>query len=195
MEESKIINQVEIQRFWPTSKLASLFGVTGKEIQRITALGILKSKGPDGRRQYDVLESTREYITYIRDQPKQKRVESGNLENEKLQADIDLKKAKAKVAEIELQELEGTMHRSEDVEEAFNDLVFGIRSMFMAMPGRLAVDVAEFKTPAETSARIQEEVNEILNSLTEYQYDPVEYRRRVRERRGWVMSEDEKPED
>ena len=71
------------------------------------------------------------------------------------------------------------------------DLVFNIRSMLMAMPGRLAVDTAELASPAETSARIQEEVNEILLSLSQYHYDPEEYKKRVKDRQGWAMIEDD----
>ncbi|MBQ2361997.1 MAG: hypothetical protein II287_00115, partial [Bacteroidaceae bacterium] len=45
-------------------------------------------------------------------------------------------------------ELEGKMHRSEDVEAVMTDLVYTIRSMLMALPGRLAVDVVSTKTAA-----------------------------------------------
>ena len=82
------------------------------------------------------------------------------------------------------------MHRAEDVEAMTTDLVFSIRSALMAMPGRLAVDTAELETPAETSARIQDEVNEVLLSLSQYQYDPEEYKKRVKDRQGWASVEE-----
>jgi len=168
--------------------------VTGREVQRLTEIGILKAEGTERSRKYNLEESVRAYVIYLRDQPKQKRVEAGALENEKLQAEISIKKTKAKVAELEFSELEGSMHRSEDVEAAFTDLVFYVRSAFLAMPGRLAVDVADLKTPAEVSARIQEEVNEVLNTLSEYRYDPEEYKKRVKERQGWITADDETEE-
>lgn len=117
--------------------------------------------------------------------------QNDKLETDKLQAEVDIKSAKARVAELQLAELEGTMHRAEDVEAITTDLVFNIRSMLMAMPGRLAVDTAELASPAETSARIQEEVNEILLSLSQYHYDPEEYKKRVKDRQGWAMIEDD----
>ena len=52
------------------------------------------------------------------------------------------------------------------------------------------VDTAELETPAETSARIQEEVNEVLLSLSQYQYDPEEYKKRVKDRQGWASVEE-----
>lgn len=82
-------------------------------------------------------------------------------------------------------ELEGTMHRSEDVEAVMTDLVYNIRSMLIALPGRLAVDVVAAQTAAEASEIIRAEVYKILEELAAYKYDPEEYARRVRDREGW----------
>lgn len=180
---------------WSSTEIADLFGVGTREIRRLTEIGIIKAEGLERSRKYDAKEVTKTYIAYLRDQPKQKKTANEELENKKIRAEISIKEVKAKTAELELQELEGSMHRAEDVETVFNDLVFTIRSAFMAMPGRLAVDTAELTTPAETSARIQEEVNEVLSTLSQYRYDPEEYRRKVRERKGWLMNEDEELED
>ena len=136
-------------------------------------------------------EATRDYIKHLRQQLDKKQGSRNNkLETDKLHAEVDIKNAKARVAELQLAELEGTMHRAEDVEAMTNDLVFGIRSALMAIPGRLAVDTAELETPAETSARIQEEVNEVLLSLSQYQYAPEEYKKRVKDRQGWSNVEE-----
>lgn len=77
------------------------------------------------------------------------------------------------------------MHRSEDVEAVMTDLVYTIRSMLMALPGRLAVDVVSAKTAAEASEVIRAEVYKVLEELAGYKYDPEEYARRVRDREGW----------
>ena len=92
--------------------------------------------------------------------------------------------AKAEIAEMELKELRGEMHRSEDVEAMTTDLVFTIRSMILALPGRLAIDLAPLNKPAEISERIKQEVNALLLELSNYKYDADAYRKRVRERQG-----------
>lgn len=89
------------------------------------------------------------------------------------------------IAALQLSELEGTMHRSEDVEAVMTDLVYNIRSMLVALPGRLAVDVTGAATPAEASEIIRTEVYKILTELAGYKYDPEVYARRVRDREGW----------
>ena len=78
------------------------------------------------------------------------------------------------------------MHRSEDVEAVMTDLVYTIRSMLMALPGRLAVDVFGAGSAAEASDLIRAEVYKILAELAGYRYDPEVYAQRVREREGWI---------
>ena len=84
------------------------------------------------------------------------------------------------------------MHRSEDVELVITNLVYLIRSMLIALPGRLAVDVAPVQTAAEASVIIRNEVYKILEELSKFQYDPEEFARMVRERERWM---DVEPED
>lgn len=182
----------ETPGYWPTTKMAELFELTARRIQQLTQDGVLKTRDTPAGRRYNVGEATKDYIKYLRTQLDRKAsAQNDKLETDKLQAEVDIKSAKARVAELQLAELEGTMHRAEDVEAITTDLVFNIRSMLMAMPGRLAVDTAELASPAETSARIQEEVNEILLSLSQYHYDPEEYKKRVKNRQGWAMIEDD----
>lgn len=182
----------ETPGYWPTTKIAELFELTARRIQQLTQDGVLKTHETPAGRRYNVAEATKDYLRYMRRQLEQKQSAQNNkLETDKLQAEVDIKNAKARVAELQLAELESTMHRAEDVEAMTTDLVFSIRSALMAMPGRLAVDTAELTSPAETSVRIQEEVNEILRSLSQYQYDPEEYKKRVKDRQGWAIIEDD----
>ena len=100
-----------------------------------------------------------------------------------------IKNAKAETSELELKELQGKMHRSEDVANMTEDLIFAIRGMLISLPGRLAVDTAAVETPAEASELIRKEVYKIMSELSEYKYDPKKYEERVRERKAWDMSE------
>ncbi len=84
------------------------------------------------------------------------------------------------------------MHRSEDVAAMTEDLVFIIRSMLSALPGRLAVDVAAAESAAEAADVIRREVHLIMAEIAKYRYDPAKYEERVRERKKWEAAE---PED
>jgi len=104
---------------------------------------------------------------------------------------VDYKRHKADITELELAELKGNMHAANDVFDVTCDLILAIRSRLLALPGQLAVDVAEVKTAAETSKVIALAVNDILEELAGYQYDPEEYSKRVRERQGWNMGDEQ----
>ena len=91
----------------------------------------------------------------------------------------------AKIAELEAQELQGIMHRSEDVATLTEDLLYTIRDSLLALPGRLAVDVAATNTAAEAAEVIKREVFLVMKDLSSYNYDPEKYAERVRERMDW----------
>lgn len=162
--------------------VANLLDISIQRVGQLRKEGILKQyKTPAGER-YQLVETVKAYIRYLRSQNSGK---AGNpWEEKKAKAEADLKEAKAAIAMMQRQELEGQMHRSEDVEAILTDLAFEIRSMITALPGRLAMDTAQIKTPEEESIRIRDECNEILTTLASYQYDPEKFRRRVKDRKG-----------
>lgn len=167
--------------------IAVLFGVTTRRVQQLTQEGIISATKQGNANRYDLLATIQKYIRYLTErangrEPSKKDVE---VEGRKLEAEADLKRSKADMAALQLKELEGKMHRSEDVEAVMTDLVYTIRSMLMALPGRLAVDVVAAQTAAEASEIIRAEVYKILEGLAAYKYDPEEYARRVRDREGW----------
>ncbi len=168
-----------------TQVIAKIFGVTTRRVEQLKAEGIITGKGRPTKS--DLLPTIQAYIKYLSDKAhgREKNESTAELEKKKLQGEADIKASKAKVAEMQLKELEGKMHRSEDVEAMTNDLVYTVRSMIMALPGRLAMDVVQAATAAEASALIRSECYKILNELAVYKYDPEAYQRRVRDREGW----------
>lgn len=171
--------------------IAKLFQVTVRRIQQLTQEGIIETveikQGKRTLRRYDLIPTVQAYIKYLGDKAYGREQKgSTDKEEEKLQAEIDMKKAKARIAELELDELEGRMHSADDVEAMTTDLCLAVRSALLSMPGQLAVDVAESTDAAEISEIIKAAVNDILDELSRYEYDPGEYRRRVRERQGWL---------
>ena len=169
-------------------EVANLLDLTIQRVGQLRKEGIFKQyKTPAGDR-YQLVETVKAYIKYLRGQTGKQ----GNpWEEKKAKAEAELKEAKAEIAKMQWQELEGQMHRSEDVEAVMTELVYEIRSMITALPGRLAMDTARIKTPEEESVRIRDECNEILNALAAYQYDPEKYKRRVKERKGVEIIDEE----
>lgn len=169
-----------------TSVLSELFGIKTRRIQQLISDDhILTGEKIGNEYQCDLYQAVKDYVAYLKRQIENKDdAEVTSLETQKLQADVDLKKAKAKMAQLELMELEGQLHRSEDVENAVTNMAVGIRSLLMSLPGQLAVDVSEAESPAIASSIIKKAIDSVLVELAEYQYDPGVYRANVRERKG-----------
>ena len=175
------------QNLQSTEIMAKLFELDPRRVQQLAKEGVLPAASQRPYK-FDLLPTVKAYIRYLRDRANGKEAKTADTvkaEADKLRAEADLKQSKAKIAELQLKELEGKMHRSEDVEAITNDLVYTARSMIMALPGRLAMDVVQAGSANEASALIRAECYKILNELAGYQYDPEAYRRRVRDREGW----------
>lgn len=168
-----------------TQVIAKIFGVSTHRVEQLKTEGVIKGQGKPTK--YDLLPTIQAYIRYLSDKAngREKKETTAELEEAKLRAEVDIKEAKAKAAQMELKELQGKMHRAEDVEAITTDHVLFLRSMLMAMPGKLAVDLAGTHTAPEQADRVKREVYYLLERLAEYRYDPEEYRARVRERQGW----------
>lgn len=175
------------QNLQSTDIIAKLFDLDVRRVQQLAKEGILPAASQRPYK-FDLLPTVKAYIRYLRDRANGKEAKTADTvkaEADKLRAEADLKQSKAKIAELQLKELEGKMHRSEEVEALTNDLVYTARSMIMALPGRLAMDVVQAGSANEASALIRTECYKILDELAGYQYDPEAYRRRVRDREGW----------
>ena len=168
------------QNLQSTEIMAKLFELDPRRVQQLAKEGILPAASQRPYK-FDLLPTVKAYIRYLRDRANGKEAKTADT----VKAEADLKQSKAKIAELQLKELEGKMHRSEDVEALTNDLVYTARSMIMALPGRLAMDVVQAGSANEASALIRTECYKILDELAGYQYDPEAYRRRVRDREGW----------
>ena len=171
-----------------TAVLANLFDITAQWVGELTKNGILRKHDTEVGPRYNVVEATRAYVKYLREKAAGRGDKDDDVvekETQKLAAEVRIKEAKAKYAELELQELQGQMHRSEDVEAMTADLIYTIRGSLLALPGRLAVDVTAVRTPAEAAEVIRKEIALLMQELSQYQYDPKKYEEWVRKRLDW----------
>lgn len=175
-----------------STMISYYFGMTTKNVQLLAQKGIIPSEKINGHYKFDLDGTIKTYIRYLSDKANgREAAKKETAVGRKEEAEADLKRSKADIEALKLKELEGKMHRSEDVELVITNLVYLIRSMLIALPGRLAVDVAPVQTAAEASVIIRNEVYKILEELSKFQYDPEEFARMVRERERWMDVEPE----
>lgn len=177
-----------------SAQVAKVFRLTSKRVQQLTADGVIETEETPSGRRYNWDKTVEMYVAYLSEKAygREKKEAMASLEEAKLSAEVEIKQSKAEAAKLELAELRGKMHRAEDVEAIFTDHVLFLRSMLLAMPGKLAVDLAGDHTAAEQAQTVKQEVYYILNNLSDYRYDPEEYKKRVMDRQGWeTQREDE----
>lgn len=177
------------EKLQSTQSIAKIFGVSSRRVEQLKADGIICGEGKPTR--YDLIPTIKAYIKYLSDKAngREKKETDATLETEKLAAEKRIKMAKAEMAEMELDELKGKLHRAEDVEVIMTDILLLLRSMLMAMPGKLAVDLAGNHTAPEQAERVKKEIHYILNQMVDYKYEPEEYKKRVMARQGWESSQ------
>ena len=170
-------------------KTADLCAMTGKSNQwigQLTSQGVINKRATLHGSMYELTSTVHAYTTMLETRAKEASEKVMSAEHkERNAAEVSLKKAKATKAVLETKELLGKMHRAEDIEYLVSELLFAVRGMMLALPGRLAIDVANISDPAEASVRIRDEVNLIMQDMVNYQYDSKKYEELVRERLSW----------
>lgn len=177
-----------------TAVLANLFDISAQWVGELTKSGVIRKHNTEVGPRYNVVEATRAYVRYLREKAagrSDKDDSTAKKEADKLDAEVRIKNAKADYAELELEELQGQMHRSEDVQKMMEQFGFTMRGLIIALPGRLAVDVAAVDTAAEASVIIRRECNAVLDEMSHFKYDPTAFHKMVMERQKWTGDVDE----
>lgn len=166
-------------------KTADICAITGKSNQwigQLTSQGTLAKKKTSFGTLYEMVPTMSAYIDMIDSRLDEQSDDDKKIEKARRVEEVRFKKAKATMASLQADELQGKMHRSEDVCAMTEDLIFAIRGALLALPGRLAVDVVAAKDPAEASEIIRAEIYKVMEELSNYKYDSAKYEERVRER-------------
>ena len=179
-------------KLFNTKYVANLFKRDESSIQKLAKQKILPyvSKTKDGY-QFDLPKVMLAYIYYLQDLVGNRSKATEEQEQKRLDADIRLKEIKAEIALLDLKELKAELLRAEDVQAFIEELASTTKALLLGLPGRLAMDLANAKTAAERSEIIEECVFEILEQLSEYDFTVEFYKKRVAERSGRSMNNDE----
>lgn len=163
-----------------STELALVLGLTQRRVEQMTGDGTIPKAG---RGKINLCQGVQSYIRFLRRElPTEEDIKAEKI---KRNAETTIKASKARMAKAEADEMEGKLHRSDDVAAMTEDLIYTIRAALMALPGRLAVDVAACSTAAEASEILRKEIYTVMRELADYKYDPKKYAERVRSRMNW----------
>lgn len=150
------------QNLQPTAVIAKIYGSDVRRIQQLNAQGVIHGNGRPAM--YDFIPTIQKLFAYQRQliQGQRGNPEAEKQEAAKRAADIRIKNARANMAEMEQQQLAGSLLLASDVEAITTDHVLFFRSLLMGLPGKLAVDLAGDHTASEQAVVVQRAVNSIL---------------------------------
>jgi phage terminase Nu1 subunit (DNA packaging protein) len=144
-----------------TNQLAELLGLSARRIQQLAEEGVIIKAG---RGRYKAAESIQNYIRFL--QEKERSANEGEADYFKERALHE--KAKREMAEIELAVIKGEIHRSEDVKVVMNDMIAAFRSKVLALPTKLAPQLAGKTEIPIVKELLNREIREALTELAEY---------------------------
>jgi len=180
---------IDIKTEATTTELAAVLGITARRVRQLTQDGVIAGIGGG---KYLLCDAVQRY-TEFKAQPKVDDDERKAIK-ELRDAEVSTKKSKAIKAGLEAKELMSKMFRVDDYMAITEEMIYTFRGALLAVPGRLAVDVAAISNPAEASERIRKEMNEVMEELSRFQFDIKKYEERVRDRMNWDQT-DHKDED
>ena len=186
------VKEEKKDKLFNTKYVANLFKRDESSIQKLAKQKILPyvAKTKEGY-QFDLPKTMVAYIYYLQELVGNRSQATEEQEQKRLDADIRLKEIKAEIALLDLKELKAELLRAEDVQAFIEDLASTTKALLLGLPGRLAMDLSNAKTAAERSETIEEVIFEILEQLAEYEFTVEFYKKRVAERNGRSVNNDE----
>jgi phage terminase Nu1 subunit (DNA packaging protein) len=149
-----------------TSTLANILDITDRRVRQLVDEGIL-TKVKNGS--YELIPTLKKYLLYIKTKSDNK-IDGSHSDKDYLEEKTMHERVKRKIAELELAQMEGKLHASEDIEREMTKMLAAFRAKILAIPSKLAPQLI-----AQSEISIIENIleTEVYNALSELaEYDP-----------------------
>ncbi|MDR0490206.1 MAG: hypothetical protein LBH28_03025, partial [Oscillospiraceae bacterium] len=126
--------------YYSKAALADMLNISERTVERLVQKGILRPEAERRERKqiFELTANIPQYNEYLRDQAA--RSKGGTLSEEaRAEAerwDTKYKAAQAQIQSLKVDELMGKVHRSEDIEHFTMEMMYSLRGMMLALPGR-----------------------------------------------------------
>ncbi|MCR4436173.1 MAG: hypothetical protein QHH06_10370 [Clostridiales bacterium] len=145
--------------------LGNCWGITDRRVRQLREEGIISEVS---RGKYNLIECTRRYCEYLREQ-----VNAKNNEGKEIKLNYDtehalLEKAKREKAELQLKVMKGELHLGSDVEKIMTDMITKAKMKLLSLPAKAADLVIGRKDISTIENILQKMIEEALNELADY---------------------------
>jgi phage terminase Nu1 subunit (DNA packaging protein) len=155
--------------------LAGILGVTTRRIRQLTQNGVFPQVA---RGKYVLGDAMRSYISHLQEKAREAAVDPKDLQKELTR----LRRAQADKTELEVKEYRGELHRAEDVEDVWTEMLSNFRARILAVPTKLAPQILGIEDLKEMQKALKDAVYEALQELSEYDPDRIAERARKKRR-------------
>jgi phage terminase Nu1 subunit (DNA packaging protein) len=148
-----------------TEELAQFVGVDPRRIQQLTQEGVIKKEpGNKKNAKYDFVRNVHSLLQYYRQKSDSRRSgDSDEMANEKLKQ-ISIKR---KLEELKLAQLEGDLHKAEDIERIIGAVLTRLRINLLAIPMGLAPILRDMDDAMEIAEKLDERIRRAMNEVAD----------------------------
>jgi phage terminase Nu1 subunit (DNA packaging protein) len=148
-----------------TEELAQFVGVDPRRIQQLTQEGVIKKEPGDKKTaKYDFVRNVHSLLQYYRQKSDSRRSsDSEEMANEKLKQ-ISTKR---KLEELKLAQLEGDLHKAEDIERIIGAVLTRLRINLLAIPMGLAPILRDMDDTREIAGKLDERIRRAMNEIAD----------------------------
>jgi phage terminase Nu1 subunit (DNA packaging protein) len=148
-----------------TEELAQFVGVDPRRIQQLTQEGVIK-KEPGNKKtaKYDFVRNVHSLLQYYRQKSDSRRSgDSEEMAGEKLKQIS----AKRKLEELKLAQLEGDLHKAEDIERIIGAVLTRLRINLLAIPMGLAAILRDMDDTREIAEKLDGRIRRAMNEIAD----------------------------
>ena len=162
--------------------IAKLLGLSHRRVQQLRAEGAMVTERVGNTTRYKLAESLVQYIKYL-----QGKQDKAAVDERIKMAEADLKERKAALAGLELSRRKGEVHDAEHVQILMNAMILETRAALIGLPSRVAMRCYG-KSVNEISNIIKGALNQVMQDMSQKQYDPDKFEELVRAEGDWLAS-------
>jgi phage terminase Nu1 subunit (DNA packaging protein) len=155
--------ETEKVKLLSTEELAQFVGVDVRRIQQLTKEGILKKEpGNQKTSKYNFVRNVHSLLQYYRQKSDSRRSgDSDEMTTAKLEQII----LKNQIDELKLKQMEGELHKAEDIEKIIGLMLTRLRTNLLGLPMSMAPILRDMDDVRDIAAKLKERISEIMNEV------------------------------
>ena len=148
-------------------ELAQCLGITSRRVRMLREEGLFQSE--EKMRGYRLENCVQEYIEY---KVNAELGRSALISKEKVQAEHE--EVKKQISLLKLRKLRRELHEAADVEYYLTDMLLRFKNRLLALPSKMAMEVAGVNDINRIMQTIQKNLYDALEELSEYDPDEID---------------------